>query len=58
MIITRITINLLFKELYLFHFEKKMVLQNILYLHLKQRLRFCTADVCRGWGVEVGPMPQ
>ena len=32
-----------------------MVLQNILYLHLKQRLRFCTADVCRGWGWKWDP---
>lgn len=57
MIITRITINLLFKELYS-TLKKKMVLQNIFYLHLKQRLSDSALLTFVGVvGVEVGPMP-
>jgi len=57
MIITRITINLLFKELYS-TLKKKMVLQNIFYLHLKQRLSDSALLTSVGVvGVEVGPMP-
>ena len=57
MIITRITINLLFKELYLFHFEKNGITKHILLTFETKTLRFITADICGAWGVEVGPLP-
>lgn len=46
MIITRITINLLFKELYLFHFEKNGITKHILLTSETKTLRFSTADTC------------